>query len=133
MKKSTKGALAAAAAGSLLLGGAGSLAYWTDAETVGGGSIASGHLKLLPVGTLRDVPADRRRVGIHRDKIVPGDTLDAALHVHRRHGRQEPQGQAGRRTFRRSNRHLDDGLSHTAASPPTRVAAVTHPGTPTNS
>ena len=29
MKNATKGALAAAAAGSLLLGGAGSLAYWT--------------------------------------------------------------------------------------------------------
>ncbi len=39
MKKSTKGALAAAAAGSLLLGGAGSLAYWTDAESITGTSI----------------------------------------------------------------------------------------------
>ena len=77
MKKSTKGALAAAAAGSLLLGGAGSLAYWTDAATVGGTDITSGHLKLVPVGgTGCDgwklsgaayVPAT--------DKIVPGDTL----------------------------------------------------------
>jgi alternate signal-mediated exported protein len=46
MKKATKGALAAGAAGSLLLGGAGSLAYWTDASPVTGGSITSGHLKL---------------------------------------------------------------------------------------
>ena len=77
MKKSTKGALAAAAAGSLLLGGAGSLAYWTDAATVGGTDITSGHLKLVPVsgtgcdgwklGTAAYVPGT--------DKIVPGDSL----------------------------------------------------------
>lgn len=46
MKKSTKGALAAAAAGALLLGGAGSLAYWNDSQTVTGGSIKSGTLSL---------------------------------------------------------------------------------------
>ena len=33
MKKSTKGALAAGGAAFLLLGGAGSLAYWTDTPT----------------------------------------------------------------------------------------------------
>jgi alternate signal-mediated exported protein len=49
MKKATKGALAAAAAGSLLLGGAGSLAYWTDAKTVTGASVNGGSLSL---GTL---------------------------------------------------------------------------------
>ena len=47
MKKSTKGALAAAAAGSLLLGGAGSLAFWTDAATISGSDIDSGHLSLV--------------------------------------------------------------------------------------
>jgi alternate signal-mediated exported protein len=46
MKKSTKGAIAAAAAGVLLLGGAGSLAYWNDSKTVTGGSINSGTLSL---------------------------------------------------------------------------------------
>lgn len=46
MKKSSQGALAAAAAGVLLLGGAGSLAYWTDAATVSGGAINSGKLTL---------------------------------------------------------------------------------------
>jgi alternate signal-mediated exported protein len=78
MKKSTKGAFAAAAAGSLLLGGAGSLAYWTDAETVGGGSIASGHLKLLPVGSATGCAgwtfADGSAFAA-TDEIVPGDTL----------------------------------------------------------
>jgi alternate signal-mediated exported protein len=78
MKKSTKGAFAAAAAGILLLGGAGSLAYWTDAETVGGGSIASGHLKLLPVGSATGCAgwtfADGSAFAA-TDEIVPGDTL----------------------------------------------------------
>lgn len=46
MRKSTKGAVAAAAAGALLLGGAGSLAYWNSEQTIGGGSIASGTLTL---------------------------------------------------------------------------------------
>ena len=78
MKKSTKGAFAAAAAGSLLLGGAGSLAYWTDAETVGGGSIASWHLKLLPVGTDTGCAGWKFADGsafAATDAIVPGDTL----------------------------------------------------------
>ena len=42
MKKSTKGAVAAAAAGVLLLGGAGSLAYWTADGAADGGSITAG-------------------------------------------------------------------------------------------
>lgn len=46
MKNSTKGALALAAAGALLLGGAGSLAYWNDSKTVTGGAISSGTLSL---------------------------------------------------------------------------------------
>lgn len=73
MKKSTKGALAAAAAGSLLLGGAGSLAYWTDAETITGTSIASGHLKLDP-GTCGDWLLEGV-VYAGTEKLVPGDTL----------------------------------------------------------
>jgi len=46
MNRSTKAALAAAAAGALLLGGAGSLAYWNSTQTVSGGSIKSGTLTL---------------------------------------------------------------------------------------
>lgn len=46
MQNTTKGALAAAAAGVLLLGGAGSLAYWNDSKTVTGGAISSGTLTL---------------------------------------------------------------------------------------
>ena len=46
MKKSTKGALAATTAGVLLLGGAGSLAFWSDSITIGGSTISSGHISL---------------------------------------------------------------------------------------
>jgi alternate signal-mediated exported protein len=46
MNRAAKGALAAAAAGVLLLGGAGSLAYWNDSKTVTGGAINSGTLSL---------------------------------------------------------------------------------------
>lgn len=47
MKKTVKGAVAASAAAVLLLGGAGSLAYWTDSATVSGGTFSSGHLSLV--------------------------------------------------------------------------------------
>lgn len=76
MKKATKGAVALSAAGALLLGGAGTLAYWTDAETVTGGNISSGHLKLVSqpcsAWSLDDgvTPFDPATA-----KIVPGDTL----------------------------------------------------------
>lgn len=46
MKKSTKGALAAGVAAVLLLGGAGSLAYWTDTQTIAGGAITAGTLEI---------------------------------------------------------------------------------------
>jgi alternate signal-mediated exported protein len=46
MNKSTKGALAATTGAVLLLGGAGSLAYWNAAATVAGGTINSGRLSL---------------------------------------------------------------------------------------
>lgn len=46
MKKTTKGALAAAAAGALLLGGAGTIAYWSDSSTINGGTVDTGSLAL---------------------------------------------------------------------------------------
>lgn len=46
MNKTTKGALAAGAAAVLLMGGAGTLAFWSDSGTVEGGSIASGELSM---------------------------------------------------------------------------------------
>jgi alternate signal-mediated exported protein len=80
MKRSTKGALAASAAGILLLGGAGSLAFWNATVTVPGGAIAAGELKLSTpdwgAGWLlddgEDVPNDPYEPG---DKVVPGDVI----------------------------------------------------------
>ena len=84
MKKTTKGALAAVAGGSLLFGGAGSLAYWTGDSTVTSDSISSGTLDMTVPDCSDDVVA-----GTHgwqfdgtnaafdpaTDEIVPGDTL----------------------------------------------------------
>lgn len=47
MRKSTKGALAGAAAALLLFGGLGTRATWNDNGTVDGTDIGAGHLKLI--------------------------------------------------------------------------------------
>jgi alternate signal-mediated exported protein len=75
MKKSTKGALAASAAAILLLGGAGSLAYWNASQDVGGVGIASGELKLSApdCGTGWTLEGGDAFTG--SSEIVPGDTL----------------------------------------------------------
>jgi alternate signal-mediated exported protein len=49
MNKTMKGAFGASAAAVLLLGGAGSLAYWTGSSTAEGGSITSGTLGIDPL------------------------------------------------------------------------------------
>jgi alternate signal-mediated exported protein len=74
MKKTTKGALAATAAGVLLMGGAGTLAYWTDSVDVPGGTVASGSLDLgnpaCGVGWTLDGGTP-----YVAQQLVPGDTL----------------------------------------------------------
>ncbi len=80
MKKSSKGAVAAAAAGVLLLGGAGSLAFWSATDTVNGVSVAAGELK-LSAATCTGWKFDGSEVTANKayvpatDKIVPGDVL----------------------------------------------------------
>ncbi len=70
-----KGALAASAAGALLLGGAGTLAYWTDTGTVDGSDIESGHL-LLTTDTCLGWKLDGVVTAITAaTRIVPGDVL----------------------------------------------------------
>lgn len=81
MKKTTKGALAAAASAVLLAGGAGSLAYWTDAEDIAGGSIASGQLDIALISCDSDWTLDEDGgLGgpLAGREIVPGDTLTKA-------------------------------------------------------
>jgi alternate signal-mediated exported protein len=73
MNRTTKGALAGGAAAVLLLGGVGTLAFWTDTDVIGGTDIDSGHLKLgtpTCTGWLLDGGA------VYAAQIlVPGDTL----------------------------------------------------------
>jgi alternate signal-mediated exported protein len=73
MKKSTKGAVAAAAAGVLLLGGAGSLAYWTASQDAGSASIKSGSLTL---GALDCTTTTGAHAGAHDWQLDNGDTYD---------------------------------------------------------
>lgn len=77
MKKSTKGALAAAAAAFLLLGGAGSLAYWTDDAEVDGGEVDSGSIELQGVACADDWTYDDDTATAVTTvvNIVPGDTI----------------------------------------------------------
>lgn len=76
MKKSTKGAVAAGAAAVLLMGGAGTLAYWTADGQIAGGPVTSGHLKLEAADTgtwtLNGDPVS----SIGTVRIVPGDELE---------------------------------------------------------
>lgn len=79
MNKTAKGALAASAAAVLLLGGAGSLAYWSDSATVDGGTVTSGHLQLLTDDTNTGCTAWTLDGGDPYVEgttlLVPGDTL----------------------------------------------------------
>jgi alternate signal-mediated exported protein len=77
MNRSTKGAIAAAAAAVLLLGGAGSLAYWTADGSVAGGDITSGHLTADSTAcqgsTGWELEGDAFDTAT--DTLIPGDTL----------------------------------------------------------
>jgi len=81
MKKTTKGALAAGAAAVLLMGGAGTLAYWSADADVDGVQVTAGELKIINDNCDGDVwnfdggedVADK--VYTAGDLIVPGDVL----------------------------------------------------------
>ncbi|UGT62825.1 alternate-type signal peptide domain-containing protein [Nocardia asteroides] len=81
MDKRGKAALAAGAAAILLLGGAGSLAFWQDSTQSGGGTITAGELALspcVPVGTTgwEDITGGTAEpIDVASFRIVPGDTL----------------------------------------------------------
>lgn len=82
MHKTTKGALAAAAAVALLTGGAGTLAFWSDQETVDNADIETGHLALVVDGTntgcggwTLDAGEAVATTYADGDPLVPGDVL----------------------------------------------------------
>ena len=75
MNKSIKGALAAAAAGALLLGGAGSLAYWTGTEQVPGGTFSSGYLQIEDGTCATATWTLAGGAAYTTQKLVPGDSV----------------------------------------------------------
>lgn len=82
MKKATKGTLASGVGVLLFLGGAGTLAFWTDSEPITGGAINTGHLRIVTDATntgcggwqldSAESAAATYTVG---EPLVPGDTL----------------------------------------------------------
>ncbi|MGN5237981.1 alternate-type signal peptide domain-containing protein [Rhodococcus sp. SJ-3] len=80
MNKKTKAAVAAGAGAILLLGGVGTLAFWSDeADLGGGGTITSGQLTLGECaggGTWTNVNAGTTIADISSFRIVPGDTVE---------------------------------------------------------
>jgi alternate signal-mediated exported protein len=82
VKKATKGAVAAGIGGVLLLGGAGTVAFWTDNEPITGGTIASGHLRIVTDGTNQgcgawelDTAESAPTAYTVGQPLVPGDVL----------------------------------------------------------
>ncbi|MGA1838005.1 alternate-type signal peptide domain-containing protein [Herbiconiux sp. 11R-BC] len=76
MNKLAKGAIAGAAGIALLLGGAGTFAFWNDQAAVSGGTIVAGNLTVVNDGTA-GVWKDQTgtTIAIASYRIVPGDTL----------------------------------------------------------
>lgn len=80
MRKSFKGAIAAGVAGIVLLSGYGSYALWSDTESLNGGTVNSGELKLenAVAGTWADISDGAPGTAIadiNDFLIVPGDVL----------------------------------------------------------
>jgi alternate signal-mediated exported protein len=76
MNKTTKGALAAGTAAALLLGGAGSLAFWTDTASSAAGTITTGSLSLASAGACTAWNyASGTDKGSSVTTIVPGDQI----------------------------------------------------------
>ena len=76
MNKLVKGSLAAAAGIALLLGGAGTFAYWNSTAGVAGGTVTAGDLQIVndgAAGIWKDQTGTTINPATYR--IVPGDTL----------------------------------------------------------
>lgn len=81
MKKSTKGAFAAATAAVLLMGGAGTMAFWTADADVDGVAVTAGELKIIndtcadADWTFDEEEAAAGKTYAPADLVVPGDVL----------------------------------------------------------
>ena len=80
MNKVTKGALAAAAAGTLLLGGVGTYATWSDQASLDVNNVSTGVLTLNAAST-QGWSYDGGTTIVANPDIVPGDTLTAVYNV----------------------------------------------------
>ena len=76
MKKNTKGAIALGAAALLLAGGAGTYAAWSDSETLAGGSVTSGELRITQASGGVWTWAGGDEFNPDEDLIVPGDEIE---------------------------------------------------------
>lgn len=87
MKKITSAAVAATLGAALLLGGAGTLAYWSDTKTSESQTISSGNLQMdVATGqnwTIKRAAGSAAPVAFvpGTDKIVPGDVLTQTVNV----------------------------------------------------
>lgn len=77
MKKIVKGAIAAAAGFALLLGGAGTFAYWNSSQTISGSTIVSGNLLVTDPGPagVWTINGGSTAIDLTSYLIVPGDVL----------------------------------------------------------
>ncbi len=81
MNKTTKGTIAVAAAIALLMGGAGSLAYWQDSASVDRAAVTTGQLDVdIATGCTwtvkgKDAAAASPIANIATFRMVPGDTV----------------------------------------------------------
>ena len=80
MNKVTKGTLAAAAAGTLLLGGVGTYATWSDEASLNAGNVSTGVLTLNAAST-QGWSYDGGATTVTNPDIVPGDKLTAIYNV----------------------------------------------------
>ena len=80
MNTRVKGAVAAAAAAVLCLGGLGTLAYWNDQESTNGGAVTSGELSLDPPTSVSWVDVtgggSQTIASPAAFRIVPGDVIE---------------------------------------------------------
>lgn len=79
MKKTTAAAVAAAVGAALLLGGAGTLAYWSDTQDSAAQTISSGTLDIGTVASTAGVWKDSSNKTI--TNLVPGDTVTTVVNI----------------------------------------------------
>lgn len=81
MNKAIKGAIAAGAAGILLMGGAGTYAVWSDTKNIDAAAVATGELTLALTGTAPAWTYSGGSTAVSSNGIVPGDVIKSTQQV----------------------------------------------------